>query len=54
MGEGGGGGEGGFYGLFCVLLANPQSYMHSGQNIDKIFVFNICVQYLCSIFVFNI
>ena len=26
-----------FYGLFCGLLANPQSYMHSGQNIDKIF-----------------
>ena len=31
------------YGLFCGLLANPQSYMHSGQNIDKIFT---CVRYL--------
>ena len=32
-----------FYGLVCGLLANPQSYMHSGQNIAKIFT---CVRYL--------
>ena len=31
-----------FYGPVCGLLANPQSYMHSGQNIDKIFT---CVRY---------
>ena len=31
------------YGPVCGLLANPQSYMHSGQNITKIF---ICVRYL--------
>ena len=30
--------------LFCCeLLANPQSYMHSVQNIDKLFT---CVRYL--------
>ena len=32
-----------FYGSLCGLLANPQSYMHSGQNIAKIFT---CVRYL--------
>ena len=32
-----------FYGLVCGLLANLQSYMHSGQNIAKIFT---CVLYL--------
>ena len=32
-----------FYRLVCGLLANPQSYMHSGQNIAKIFT---CVRYL--------
>ena len=31
-----------FYGLVCGLLANPQSYMNSGQNIAKIFT---CVRY---------
>ena len=30
-------------GPVCGLLANPQSYMHSGQNIAKIFA---CVRYL--------
>ena len=32
-----------FYGPVCGLLANPQSYIHSGQNIAKIFT---CVLYL--------
>ena len=32
-----------FYGLVCGLLANSQSYMHSGQNIAKLFT---CVLYL--------
>ena len=33
-----------FYGPVCGLLAYPQSYyMHSGQNIAKIFT---CVRYL--------
>ena len=32
-----------FYGSLCGLLANPQSYMHYGQNIAKIFT---CVRYL--------
>ena len=32
-----------FYGSVCGLLANLQSYMHSGQNIAKIFT---CVRYL--------
>ena len=32
-----------FYGSSCGLLSNPQSYMHSGQNIAKIFT---CVRYL--------
>ena len=31
------------YGSVCGLLANPQSYMHSGRNIAKIFT---CVRYL--------
>ena len=31
------------YGLVCGLLANLQSYIHSGQNIAKIFT---CVLYL--------
>ena len=32
-----------FYGPVCGLLANLQSYMHSEQNIAKIFT---CVRYL--------
>ena len=32
-----------FYGPVCGLLANPQSYMHSGQNIANLFT---CVRYL--------
>ena len=32
-----------FYGPVCGLLANPQSYMHSVQNIAKIFT---CIRYL--------
>ena len=32
-----------FYGPVCGLLANSQSYIHSGQNIAKIFT---CVRYL--------
>ena len=32
-----------FYVFCCGLLANPQSYMYSGQNIVNIFT---CVRYL--------
>ena len=35
-----------FFVPVCGLLANPQSYMHSGQNIAKIF---ICVRYLTAL-----